>query len=357
MTAKHKADVDWRSPTYLMGTGPFKLKEAISGSSIELVKNPDYFRTGKPYLDGFTQYIIAAPSAQMDAVTTKRADMTNPMGFGIASKDDADRFLTTAKGTTTEMRYSTTGNLIWFNTKYKPISDARVRKAFSLIADRAIMATASWGDVSFATLKHGFFPPYWGLPPDEVNKLTNWNNTEAERVAEAKKLMADAGYSDGFKLTMLTVSMPSFERQFVWLADQLKKNLKIEAEIRTMELAELLKVRGTGDFQVLCYASLAILGEPNEFMPLFTTGNPSNYGGYSNPQLDALWKQQANEMDLNKRKQLVQQIERILLTDMPAMPTGFNHYLVGWWPYVKGFVVQGGSYTSNLTFENVWLDK
>jgi ABC-type transport system substrate-binding protein len=350
---------DWRSPDFAVGTGPFKMKQAVAGTSIELQKNPDYYRKGFPYLDGIKIFAIPDIGAQMDAMSTKRIDMTNPMGFTIPSEEDMERFLKTSPGASWELRTQTYGNIIWINTRVPELKDVRVRKALALLEDRPALIEAAYGNKRWGGTSNAFFTPFWGLPPAEIAKVVGWDKPADQRLAEAKKLMADAGYADGFKtkIAMPTVNMPSYQRVSVLMDDIYRKNLKVELDIVPYPSADAIKKRNDGAYGLFNYSPLALLGDPDEFMPLFRTSGRENYSGYSNPDIDKLWDQQAKEMDVAKRKQLLQQIERILLTDLPAMPLQWNNYVTAWWPYVKGYVVADTTYTSNLAFETVWLDK
>jgi peptide/nickel transport system substrate-binding protein len=357
--AKSSAGLDARTPQFLLGTGPFKFKDAVSGSSIALVKNPDYFRKGVPYLDAISMYVITDTRGQIDAMGAKRVDMVNPLGFSIPSQQDYENYLSSVKGAVFNMRETQVGNIIWVNTTHKPFDDVRVRQALALTFDRPAIYTAVYGDPRWNGTTAGFFTSFYGLSPAEVAKTVGWDLPYDQRVAKAKSLLTAAGYPNGgFKLNMVSISsMAVFAKQFELLADVWKRQLNIDTQLTPYVLADALMARNSGNYDLFVYASLSLMGDPDELMPLFKGGSSANYTGYKNPAVDALWTQQSSEMDLNKRVQQTRQIETALLTDFPAIPACFSNYGVAWWPYVKGFVIQSSSYTSNLAFETVWLDK
>jgi len=152
--------------------------------------------------------------------------------------------------------------------------------------------------------------------------------------------MADAGYASGFKLKMPYTPFVSFEKRFVWLADQYRRYLNIDPQVQKYDMTEIYKMRDSGDFHLYNYDTLAFLGDPDEQMAYFSTGNSANCSAYSNPKLDALWQQESQEMDPARRQQLSREIERILLTDLPAVPMAFNSMATGRWPHVKGSSVK-----------------
>lgn len=90
-----KANVDWRTTDYLVGTGPFMYKSSVGGVSYQLVRNPNYHKKDAsgnrlPYLDGVNYLVINDRSAQIDALLTNRVDMTQP-STGISSQELLDR--------------------------------------------------------------------------------------------------------------------------------------------------------------------------------------------------------------------------------------------------------------------------
>ncbi|MEK7848234.1 MAG: ABC transporter substrate-binding protein, partial [Chloroflexota bacterium] len=161
MVPKHNAAADPRKAEFLVGTGPFKLKSWTPGVSFELVKNPDYFKKGLPYLDGITISIIEDRSAQMDAFVAKRVDMNNPV-LGIAEQTLLDRFEKEAKGAENVMMSYPSARLFWLNMAYKPLGDYRVRKALALTMDHQQVLAAGYGTEKFGALGRGIFLPPWG---------------------------------------------------------------------------------------------------------------------------------------------------------------------------------------------------
>jgi oligopeptide transport system substrate-binding protein len=115
--------------------------------------------------------------------------------------------------------------------------------------------------------------------------------------------------------------------------------------------------RNAGRFTSTVWQPMTMLGEPNDLIPYFMSGSPLNLMGYSNPEADKLWVQQSTITDYNQRKAVTQQLERILLTDLPYYPNGFMYNVTGLQPYVKGFVAADAVYTAYMAFEQVWLDK
>ena len=168
--------------------------------------------------------------------------------------------------------------------------------------------------------------------------------------------MADAGYADGFKLTILAQPAAPYQRMVTVLADILRRNLKIDATLNLKDAAELPKMRAAGDYQIYVAAGLPFQDDPDEYMGYFKTGGVDNFIKYSNPEADKLWEQQSQAMDPVKRQQLVQQIERLVLADMPVIPLHKHKNGTAYWPFIKGFT-QSTLGPPTTTWERLWLDK
>ena len=82
-----------------------------------------------------------------------------------------------------------------------------------------------------------------------------------------------------------------------------------------------------------------------------------NYGGYCNPEVDRLIEQQSIEGDLEKRKQLVWKIERILAEDVARPIIFYNRSASCWQPHVRGLTIMVNSINNSARMEDVWLDK
>jgi ABC-type transport system substrate-binding protein len=141
------------------------------------------------------------------------------------------------------------------------------------------------------------------------------------------------------------------------MADNFKKYLNIDTEIVAKDTGEYAKALASKQFQTVGNQPVSMLGEPNDLMPIFLSGNAANFTGYKNAEADKLWLEQSTLLDTTKRKQLTQQIEKIILSDYLMAPQGFLKTTTVMQPYVKGYVSRDAAYCSNFAYEVVWLDK
>lgn len=197
----------------------------------------------------------------------------------------------------------------------KPFDDERVRKALSLAIDRYDM----FKTLAPLTNLHaigGMMPPEsaWALSPEELEALPGFGRDHAANLREGKRLLTEAGYANGFKtvLTNRNVKLPYIDFG-VYLISAWKK-IGVEAEHKLEESATWSQTRVTRDFELLVdpYGTQTV-GDPDELLVKFTTGGSNNWGRFSDPVIDALFQQQAKEMNEQRRRQLVKDIDKCVL--------------------------------------------
>jgi peptide/nickel transport system substrate-binding protein len=297
---------------HAMGSGPFKLKEYLSGSHIEMVRNPKYWKKGLPYMDSIKYYIIRDDEARAKAIRAGRADVEF-RGFPPAAVEA----ITNQMGNKVTVGYP--GQPVhWgiaFNVDKKPFDDERVRKAMSLALDRYDMAK-TLAPLSGLDVPGGPIPPQapWALSPEELQAMPGFGKDHEANLKEAKRLLTEAGYPDGFQtvLTNRNIKLPYIDMG-VYLVSAWKK-VGIDAEHRLEESATWSKTRVTRDFELLMDPmGTSAVADPDELLVKFTTGASSNYSRFSDPAIDQLFAQQKVELDEQKRIQLVKDLQKQLM--------------------------------------------
>jgi len=295
-----------------VGTGPFTLKSYVRGSHIELVRNPHYWKQGLPYLDGITYFIMRDTSARAKALRAGRVDAE--LRYLPRAETDAIQAQLGEKVVVAPAR-STNNHGVTFNVDKKPFDDERVRKALTLAIDRYDMAK-TLGPIALLDTVGGMMHPdsQWALSPEELQALPGFSKDHAANLREAKRLLAEAGYPNGFKTVLTNRNLKTpYVDMGVYLISAWKK-IGVEAEHRLEETATWTKTRLTRDFELVGdpYGS-ATVGDPDEMLDKFITGGQENYGRFSDPVVDALYQQQAKEMNEQKRIQLVKEMDRRIL--------------------------------------------
>jgi peptide/nickel transport system substrate-binding protein len=338
---------------HVMGSGPFKYKNYVRGSYIELERNPNYWKKGLPYLDGIKYYVIKDLSAQAKTLRAGRVDVEF-RGFPPAEAEAIKAQLGDKVTVASPKAISNWGVAI--NVDKKPFDDERVRKALTLAIDRYDLAKTLGPLTGLETvggLSHPNSP--WGLSPEELQALPGFSQDSQANLREAKRLLAEAGYPNGFKtvLTNRNVKLPYIDLG-VYLISSWKK-IGVEAEHKLEESATWTQTRLNRDFELNVDPSgSATVGDPDEMYTKFITGGSVNYGRISEPLADKLFEQQKTEMNEQKRSQLNKEFQKVILQKAWWIPGG-------WWTRLEVRSARIRNYEPhpshwlNRRLEDVWM--
>ncbi|MBI2910268.1 MAG: ABC transporter substrate-binding protein [Chloroflexi bacterium] len=333
----------------LVGTGPFKLKEFNPNVSMQLVKNPAYYVKGVPYLDGLVFYTIKDAATRFAALRTGRAKITasgskalSPTEVAVIQKEMPDVIAV----------YEHDAQARWLftiNVRRKPWDDARVRRAVDLALDRqAFIRINGKGFVG------SMFVAPWGMKREEVEKLPGYRQPKDQDIVEAKRLLAEAGFPQGFKTTLLVRAEAASERQALVAKDQLAK-IGIDAELIIAERVTVDDRIQRRAFDLLNINWADMTGDPDEALfNYYATGAARNYGDFSDREVDELINKQARTLVVKDREAILAEIER-KITNLAPMPIMFwDIYQTGAWKEVKNFSPGRGSHPwSKLDY--AWL--
>ena len=336
------------------GTGPFMFKEYKDGERWTLVRNPNYWNRDLPYLDALELVHVPAWSDRGTAVLTNQVDMS-----WNVSKETWDEGAKRTDSMRTN-RVTTFGAYqVIINTRQKPFDDPRVRRAVHLALNRQglIQAFSTQEQIDLSRwVPHG---GQFATPRETIATLPGYRQDKTQDIADARKLLADAGYPNGVQgVELLSASVPPHaEIMAPGVQDQLKTALGMEVNIRVAERSLLIEDQKAGRFTLV----LDTPGGPiSDFSPLantyFKTGGSQNYGGYSNPKFDDLLKQSDRELDPAKRKVLLDQMQDLLDQDPPWLFIGYTDHLLMWSSRVRGLALDKRVQSEWGRVEIAWLD-
>lgn len=324
-----------------VGTGPFKMVEYVPGSHMRLAKNKDYWRKGLPYLDEIILRVIKDESARIASVRTNAASITY---ISFSNVDRVKKVKGVELITGSDAYMGSTLAQFLPNCSRKPFTDKRVRQAMSLVIDRKqIIDTVLFGQGEVA----GPIPPVFkkfALPVDY--KID---------ISKAKRLMAEAGYANGFETTILA---PHQYPDFVAYAQIIKENLKkidIDAKINVVEWGVFLKEWKAGNYDTAALAS-GYKPDPDSFTyEYWHSKSPRNRTKFFTGELDQIVEEQREAVNLEKRKELLYEIQRKLLYDYCPNIYLYSGYGVEVFrDYVKGYKP---SCQTRYYLCETWLDK
>ena len=340
-----------------IGTGPFKMVEFKRNESIKLVKNPDYWKKGKPYLDGIDWKIVPNRSTRLLGFQSGEFDMTfdSDVTFPLlkdvkANKPDA----------VCEARPTNVNSNILVNRDKPPFDNADIRHAMVLALDnRAFAEILSQGhDLDGAVM----LPPpngFWGMPKEMLPTLLGHSPEIEKNRAEGRKIMEKLGYSKDkpLKIKIVTRNIAIYRDPAVILIDQLK-NIHIDGELEPVDTTVWYTKLARKDYQVGMNLTGVGIDDPDvNFYENYYSTSDRNYTAYKNPEVDKLIDTQSAEVDREKRKKLVWEIEKKLADDAARPILGYNVANTCWDPKLKGIVLQVNSIYNGWRLEDAWLDK
>jgi peptide/nickel transport system substrate-binding protein len=350
---KHILDAKGDMKADIVGTGPFKLAAHDRGVSVKFVKNDDYYRKDRPYLDGIEFRVIRDASTRYNVFKTANAHITSVGGSGLNVQQADEMRSTMADKVTVWNTADLSGEIVSMNMSRKPWDDVRVRRAIHLGIDRQAYAKAVYGG-AFTVSGH-FYQQPWGLPHDELLKMPGFRQPKDEDRAEAKKLISDAGIPSDFEARILTQNSSDDQSKSTFLQDQLSRiGIKSRLDIQDpTPYADSLFVKHDYDLVIAAYGA-QIVDPAVGLNQRWHTGAARNLSLSNFTDIDALIDQQNRETDQEKRAAIVREIEGLLLDHVPDAPMGFNDTLTGMWNTVKNWRMHDGRWTF-LKHESTWL--
>lgn len=311
-----------RSP---VGTGPFKFVNWLAGDSITLERFDGYYQGAAKtktiklrFIPEHATRAIALETGEVDLITE-----AGPEDFGKL-KDIEEINAFQIKGLTTFY--------MGFNMNKKPFDDIRVRRAINLALD-VDKAT----EVAFK----GYATPAKGPLAPTVQFANTKIKGYGYDVEQAKKLLAEAGYANGFKTSIWTNNNPVRVKFAEIFQEQLSK-VGIDVSIEIMEFAPYLDRTARGEHDMFMLGWVAVTGDADYGMySLFHSkefGDAGNRTFYKNPEVDRLLEVGKSNPDPKEREKAYHKAQELVVEDAPWTFLAFRDDLSASRTYVEGFV-------------------
>ena len=332
----------WTKPEHMVTSGPYKLSQWVVNERIVAERNPRYWDNAHTVINKVTYLPISSETADVNRYKAGEIDIvyTVPINqFAQLKKTMGDQLDVSPQLATYYYE---------FNTTRPPFNDPRVRRALNMALDKDIIAEKVMGQGQ---------RPAWLISQPDIGGVKLHNPEYAswprdKRIAEAKKLLSEAGYNETHPLVfnLLYNTSESHQRIAIAASSMWKKNLGVEAKLQNQEWKTMLDAMHTHNFDAVRYAWIADYDDAATFLNNFRTGDSENTSQYSNPAYDEALRNAAKASDTTARGKFYQQAEDLLGQDVPAIPV--YHYvrthLVK--PWVGGFTPDklGYYYTKDM---------
>jgi peptide/nickel transport system substrate-binding protein len=337
-----------------IGTGPFKLAEFKPNEVVRTTRNPDYWKPGRPYLDGIEFTIIRdASTANLAFVAGKldRIAMQIPAFKNVKSQ---------APNTICEVQPAGGSRNLIINRDAPPFDNADLRRAMALsLGRKAFIDILGEGQGDVGGVMQPLPEGLWGMPVDILRELPGYDPDVQKNRTAARQIMQKLGYGRDKRLAIKVSArnVPVYRDPAVLLIDQLKE-IYIDGELDVIDTTSWFPKVMRKDYMVGLNLTSAGVDDPDQqFYENYACGSPRNFSAYCNPELDKLFDQQSMESDQGKRKQLVWEIERRLAEDGARPIIYYSRVATCWQPYVMGLTVMVNSLFNGWRMEDVWLDR
>jgi peptide/nickel transport system substrate-binding protein len=340
-----------------IGTGPFKFVEFKPNEHVKVVRNPDYWKPGRPYLDGIDWTIIRDTGTRVLSFVAGKNDMFSPHGVTIPLmkqiKDQAPRAIC-------EVTPTNVNRTLIINRDNPPFNNPDLRRAMALTLDRKAfidIIAEGQGDIGGTMLPAP--EGVWSMPPEMLRLLPGYDPDVKKNRTEAKKIMEKLGYGPDKRIsvTVATRNIPPYRDAAVILIDHLKE-IYIDGVLDTVDTTQWYPKLMRKDYTVGLNVSETPVDDPDQqFYENYTCNAERNYTGYCSPEVDKLVDQQSAEPDKGKRQKLVWEIEKKLAADGARPVIFYPRQATCRYPQVKGLTVMANSIYNGYRYEDVWLDR
>ena len=301
-------------PEYILGNGAYKMTKWIKGNKATFTKNDKYYDAKSVKTKNLEMYLVQDPKTAAQNFDNGKVDYATINSTLVDKYKGKDTFTTFNEGYLFYLQV---------NFKNNTVANKNVREALAYAINRKDLCENVLKDGSMAAT--GFVPSQLSKSPagkdfrDDADKYVSYDQKKAQEYLDAakKELGTDTitidllyGTDESPMDTMAEYLQGSFSKL---------KGLKVNM-VATVKKDRIYNREANGNFQVVCTRWGPDYADPTTYLNLFLTGNQNNYGKYSNAKVDSLMKQVQAESDLNKRWDLMTQVEKTALDDLAYIP-------------------------------------
>ncbi len=305
---------EWNLPGRMPSNGAYVLTERVPGQRIRLTKNPHFYAANEVRID--TVLYVPADSVETQVARFRAGELHINRNPGFPPNQKA--FLESKLGDAVRVTPYPLRVSLRFNLRRAPFDQLNVRRALALAIDRDKIARL--------VLKSGEQPAYHLVPPmiagyAQAPSPLNAGTVE-DRIATARKLMADAGYSKDRPLTFTLRFTTGWARQTCIAIAAMWKEIGVRVNLENSEAKSLVADVRRGEFDVSYDGALH--EHPEQFLDKLRDDSNSNVGGYRSEAYNATLDAARREPNIEVRQQYLREAESIALHDLPVIPVVYS---------------------------------
>ena len=317
-------------PENLVGSGAFMYKTRELGSSMEVEKNPNYFKEGLPFLDGIKVFVINDKSRLAAALEVGQVDWAPGAAWTEPQLNDLANALE-GKGRILYTPVTNVFRYYEFNTNNadEPVSDPRVRRAIYIAFDSSEQVEIN--RLGNGSLGIPFFPETWmSATPEEISEWPGFRYVDESGelyigdpvgvpglqkdpadLQMARDLLAEAGFPDGLTLDYLYADI--FEEEAIILKENLKE-VGVELDLLPRDTTTAANAEQSGEYRhMLGFGHGTNIIDPDDvFLGVYLPGGPRNAQKYEDPRINEIFERQKSEPDQVARRAIIKEAEDII---------------------------------------------
>ncbi len=306
-----------------IGTGYFKYEERVNGEYVTLVKNEDYWGE-EAKTDAITFKVVPEDMTRIAELKTNDAQIIYPVNANDVNQIDEN------DGTHVKQSESASMSYLGMNTEKEPFNNVKVRQAIAKAIDKQKLIDGVMDGIPLKA-KGPLAPTVFGY--NEDLQPIDYN------IEEAKELLKEAGYEDGFETSIVT-----YDRTTKDMAEFIQAQLGeigIDVSIETLEIGAYLEVTGSGDSEMLVGSwGTVTLDADYGLYAMFhseNAGAPGNRSFYASDEVDKLLEKGRQTVDEKDRLEIYNEAQQIIVDEAPIVPLYHSVLLAGLSDSIDGF--------------------
>ena len=349
---------NWRNAT---GSGPFMIDKYIQGNLQSYVRNENYWDKerlgGKlydiPFMDRVNYRIIKDEATALTALRTAKIDLYETVRWIAVDH---------LKKSTPELQWSryltNVGTMVALRTDQKPFDDRRVRRALNLAINHQEIVDLFYG--GNAEVFNYPMTPAFGDYYQPLEELSEEAQVLYEyRPDEAKALLAEAGYPDGFSFKMQTCSCNPAHMDLAPLLVSYLEKVGVEVEIEALEYAAFLSSMTTRNHSAGYLLDSGHTNPTTSLRKNFLTDSLWNPSMWSDPEFDRRLDEMLATRDEGERKELIRGITADIIAEAPYIWLPSQYLYTAWWPWVQNYggELRAGAVRPAPIYARMWIDQ
>ncbi len=354
-----EAGVDINIWQNIVGSGPFKIKKARRGNSVSFVKNENYFKPDRPYLDELQVIVITDQGTAGSAIRAGQIHATTAVsGLQV---EDMLKLADSLKGRYT-LYWQPVNNVEHFfaNTERDPWKDTRIIKALRRATDLREMQKA------FGNGYYGYgapFPPdaWYASKTEDLLKLPGFREPKEPDIEDAVATLKAAGYETPSKLGKRVLTVPIVlywpDVAQLWAA-QMRRHLGIEIELKLVDVPTAVTTWVSGEFDMGSWGYGYNITDPDDYVNAIYGPGSRNYTRWKHPKFLEMLQIQLSELDKAKRLETLRAMENLLFEESPYIELFWakrNYMVSDKLRTEAGAFVPAETSQTALKWEHVWL--